>query len=129
MEEGLNNKSLRRKKQMKKVSILTGILVLALAGVAFASEGGAAASGNVNVALICIAAALAVGIPALGCGLGMGTGIGGACSGIARNPEASGKITVTMIIGLALIESLTIYGLVISLILLMANPFKSLMGL
>ena len=107
---------------MKKVSILTSILVLALSTVAFASEGGAAA-GNVNVALICIAAALAVGIPALGCGLGMGTGIGGACSGIARNPEASGKITVTMIIGLALIESLTIYGLVISLILLMANPF------
>ena len=108
---------------MKKVSILTSILVLALASVAFASEGGAAASGGgVNVALICIAAALAVGIPALGCGLGMGTGIGGACSGIARNPEASGKITVTMIIGLALIESLTIYGLVISLILLFANP-------
>src|SRR5210317_2297732 len=106
---------------MKKVSILTSILVLALSTVAFASEGGAAA-GNVNVALICIAAALAVGIPALGCGLGMGTGIGGACSGIARNPEASGKITVTMIIGLALIESLTIYGLVISLILLFANP-------
>ena len=53
----------------------------------------------------------------------MGTAIGGSCSGIARNPEASGKITVTMIIGLALIESLTIYGLVISLILLMANPF------
>ena len=53
---------------------------------------------------------------------GMGAGIGGACSGIARNPEASGKITVTMIIGLALIESLTIYGLVISLILLFANP-------
>ena len=108
---------------MKKVSILTGILVLALSGVAFASEGGgAAAGGTVNVALVCIAAALAVGIPALGCGLGMGTGIGGACSGIARNPEASGKITVTMIIGLALIESLTIYGLVISLILLFANP-------
>jgi F-type H+-transporting ATPase subunit c len=107
---------------MKKVSILTSILVLALSTVAFASEGGAAA-GNVNVALICIAAALAVGIPALGCGLGMGTAIGGSTSGIARNPEASGKITVTMIIGLALIESLTIYGLVISLILLMANPF------
>jgi len=124
LEEGQNNKSLRRKKQMKKVSILTSILVLALSAVAFASEGGAAAAGGtVNVALVCIAAALAVGIPALGCGLGMGTGIGGACSGIARNPEASGKITVTMIIGLALIESLTIYGLVISLILLMANPF------
>jgi len=108
---------------MKKVSILTGILVLALSTVAFASEGGAASGGAVNIALVCIAAALAVGIPAFGCGIGMGTGIGGACSGIARNPEASGKITVTMIIGLALIESLTIYGLVISLILLMANPF------
>ena len=68
------------------------------------------------------AAGLAVGVAALGCGIGMGTGIGGACSGIARNPEASGKITVTMIIGLALIESLTIYGLVIALILLFANP-------
>ena len=116
-------------KLMKKVSILTTLMVLALSTVALASEGGAAAAGNVNVALICIAAALAVGIPALGCGLGMGTAIGGSCSGIARNPEASGKITVTMIIGLALIESLTIYGLVISLILLMANPFKALMGL
>ena len=108
---------------MKKVSILTSILVLALSAVAFASEGGAAAASGVNIALVCVAAALAVGIPALGGGLGMGTAIGGSCSGIARNPEASGKITVTMIIGLALIESLTIYGLVISLILLMANPF------
>ena len=108
---------------MKKVSILTSILVLALSTVAIASEGGAAAAGGVNIALVCVAAALAVGVPGLGCGIGMGTGIGGACSGIARNPEASGKITVTMIIGLALIESLTIYGLVISLILLMANPY------
>ncbi|MDG4475250.1 ATP synthase F0 subunit C [Desulfobacterales bacterium RS19-109] len=91
-----------------------------------ASEAGAEAAAAVapaaNLALICLAAALSVGVAALGCGIGMGAGIGGACSGIARNPEASGKITVTMIIGLALIESLTIYGLVISLILLFANP-------
>ncbi|MBU0674827.1 MAG: ATP synthase F0 subunit C [Proteobacteria bacterium] len=108
---------------MKKVSvsILTVLAVLAVSTVAMASEGGSTASG-VNIALICVAAAMSVGIAALGCGIGMGTGIGGACSGIARNPEASGKITVTMIIGLALIESLTIYGLVISLILLFANP-------
>ncbi len=106
---------------MKKVSILTALMVLGLSTVAMAAEGGASASG-VNIALVCIAAALSVGVAALGCGIGMGSGIGGACSGIARNPEASGKITVTMIIGLALIESLTIYGLVISLILLFANP-------
>ena len=102
-------------------SLLSVLLVLTVSTLAMANEGGAAGSGA-NLALICLAAALSVGIAALGCGIGMGTGIGGACSGIARNPEASGKITVTMIIGLALIESLTIYGLVISLILLFANP-------
>ncbi len=42
--------------------------------------------------------------------------------GIARNPEASGKITVTMLIGLAMIESLCIYALVVALIILYAYP-------
>jgi F-type H+-transporting ATPase subunit c len=109
---------------MKKVGFLTALMVLGLSAVAMASEGGMMEGGHagVNIALLCLAAGLAVGVAALGCGIGMGTGIGGACSGIARNPEASGKITVTMIIGLALIESLTIYGLVIALILLFANP-------
>ncbi len=107
---------------MKKVGILTTALVLGLTSLAMASGDAAAPAGNVNIALVCIAAALSVGIAALGCGLGMGNAVNGACSGTARNPEASGKITVTMIIGLALIESLTIYGLVISLILLYANP-------
>ncbi|MBU0482103.1 MAG: ATP synthase F0 subunit C [Proteobacteria bacterium] len=109
-------------KKLSVSSVLSVLMVMAAATVAMASEGGSAAAGNVNIAVICIAAALSVGVAALGCGIGMGSGIGGACSGIARNPEASGKITVTMIIGLALIESLTIYGLVISLILLFANP-------
>ncbi|MFA7381946.1 MAG: ATP synthase F0 subunit C [Desulfurivibrionaceae bacterium] len=112
---------------MKKAGILSVLMVLAMATGAMAAEHGAemaatTAAPAVNLALVCLAAALSVGVAALGCGIGMGAGIGGACSGIARNPEASGKITVTMIIGLALIESLTIYGLVISLILLFANP-------
>ena len=109
---------------MKKLvtGVMSVLMVLAASTAALAAEHAAAASNDANLALICLAAALSVGIAALGCGIGMGTGIGGACSGIARNPEASGKITVTMIIGLALIESLTIYGLVISLILLFANP-------
>ena len=109
---------------MKKatVSILSILLVLALSGLAMASEGGMSEGPSMIHALVSLAAAVSVGVAALGCGIGMGTGIGGACSGIARNPEASGKIQVNMIIGLALIESLTIYGLVISLILLYANP-------
>ena len=97
-------------------------MVLGVTSLAMASGAEASHATGVNIALICIAAALSVGIAALGCGIGMGSAVGGACTGTARNPEASGKITVTMIIGLALIESLTIYGLVISLILLYANP-------
>ncbi|MBU0484238.1 MAG: ATP synthase F0 subunit C [Proteobacteria bacterium] len=106
---------------MKKVtltSVLSGLMVLVLSGVAMASEAAAAGGVTTATALVYLAAAISVGVAALGCGIGMGTAVGGACSGTARNPEASGKITVTMIIGLALIESLTIYGLVVSLILL-----------
>lgn len=71
---------------------------------------------------IVIAAGLGVGIAACGCGVGMGHATRGACEGIARNPELAGRLTVTMILGIALIESLTIYALVIALILLYANP-------
>ena len=53
----------------------------------------------------------------------MGLGLRGACDGVARNPEVSGKITGTMILAFAFIESLAIYALVISFILLYANPY------
>ncbi|MCK5100847.1 MAG: ATP synthase F0 subunit C [Desulfobacteraceae bacterium] len=68
------------------------------------------------------AAGLAVGIAAFGCGIGQGMGLNGAVAGVARNPEASGKITVTLLIGLAMIESLCIYALVVALILIYAHP-------
>lgn len=68
------------------------------------------------------AAGFGIGIAALGCGLGQGFGLKGAVEGIARNPEASGKVTVTMLIGLAMIESLCIYALVVALILIYAHP-------
>ncbi|MFO7753554.1 MAG: ATP synthase F0 subunit C [Desulfobacteraceae bacterium] len=68
------------------------------------------------------AAGIAIGVAAFGCGIGMGFGVNGAVNGIARNPESSGKVTVTLLIGLALIESLCIYALVIALILIFAHP-------
>lgn len=49
------------------------------------------------------------------CALGMGRAIGAACDGTARNPGAAQDIRTTMIIGLALIESLAIYALVIAI--------------
>jgi len=104
---------------MKKVStvvILTAlILVVAAPGVfAATEEGGSAGLMGMGIAL---ATGLAIGIAALGGGIGQGIAVNGAMEGIARNPGASGKIMTTLIIGLALIESLVIYALVISFIL------------
>ncbi len=61
---------------------------------------------------------LAVGIAALGSGIGLGIAVGKAVEAIGRQPEASGKILTTMIIGAALIEALTIYALIIFFITL-----------
>lgn len=63
-----------------------------------------------------IAAALAVGVAAFGCGLGQGRAAAAALEGIARNPAAYSKIFTPLIISLALIESLAIYGLLVALI-------------
>lgn len=69
-----------------------------------------------------LAAGFGIAIAAFGCGIGQGLGLKSAVEGIARNPEAAGKIQVAMILGLAFIESLCIYALVIALILLYAAP-------
>jgi F-type H+-transporting ATPase subunit c len=71
-----------------------------------------------------IAAALAIGLAAIGPGIGQGNAAGQAVEGIARQPEAEGKIRGTLLLTLAFMESLTIYGLVIALVLLFANPFS-----
>jgi F-type H+-transporting ATPase subunit c len=78
--------------------------------------------GNLQLALICVGAALSIGLAGLGAGIGIGSVGNGACQGLARNPEVQPKLMVFMILGMALAESVAIYGLVISLILLYANP-------
>ena len=83
---------------------------------------------TLSLALICIGAALSIGLAGFVAGIGMGAGLRGACEGVARNPEAKGTITTTMIIGMALCESIAIYGLVIAFILLYANPFSTALG-
>ena len=72
-----------------------------------------------------LAAALGLGLAAAGCGIAQGIAVGKAVEGVARQPQESGKIQTLMLIGLAIIESLTIYALVIALILIYANPFKA----
>jgi len=60
---------------------------------------------------------IGLGIAALGCGLGIGRAVSSAMEAMARQPEASGKIQIGMIIGAAFIEALTIYAFVTALIL------------
>lgn len=69
-----------------------------------------------------LAAGLGIGIAAAGCGLGQGRAAAAALEGIARNPNASDKLFTPMILGLALIESLAIYALVIAILLLNKVP-------
>ncbi|WP_297574676.1 F0F1 ATP synthase subunit C [uncultured Campylobacter sp.] len=69
-----------------------------------------------------IAAAFVLGVPALGGALAMGNTSAAVISGIARNPGVGSRLTTTMFISLAMIEAQVIYGLVIALLLLYANP-------
>ena len=105
---------------MRKIRMiaLNTVALMGMASMAFAATLDSAALGST-----CLAAALGIGIAAFGCGIGMGLGLKGACEGVARNPDVSGKITGTMILAFAFIESLAIYALVISFILLYANPY------
>ena len=77
-------------------------------------------------AIVLAASAIGAGLAAIagiGAGIGEGFAVGKACEAIGREPEASGGVTRTMFIGCAVAESTGIYGLVIALILLFANPF------
>jgi len=97
------------------------LLLLALAGVAFASEGNVA--NETLKAYSVIAAGVGLGLAALGGAIGMGHTAAATIAGTARNPGLGGKLMTTMFIALAMIEAQVIYTLVIALIALYANPF------
>lgn len=74
--------------------------------------------------------ALAAGLGALaglGSGLGQGFAAGKAAEAVGRQPESRGAILSTMLIGAAVAETSSVYGLIIALILLMANPLVNLL--
>jgi F-type H+-transporting ATPase subunit c len=100
-------------------------LALAAEPAAAGAAAGAAASLGGFFGAAVTAAGFGMGIAAFGTGIGQGIGINKAVEGIARNPEASGKITVTLLIGLAMIESIAIYALVVALIILYAYPMTA----
>jgi F-type H+-transporting ATPase subunit c len=96
----------------------SALFTLLVTASAYAQEaaGGAAAFGDRDK-IIGLAAGLGIGIAAFGGALGQGRAAAAALDGIARNPGASDKIFTPMILGLALIESLVIYALIIAILL------------
>ena len=91
---------------MSKVFMVMSALCFAMP--AFAQGG---TTGGTN--WVAVAAGIAMAIASAGCGLGQGRAAAAANEGIARNPSASGAIQTALIIGLAFIESLAIYTLLI----------------
>ncbi|MDA8171207.1 MAG: ATP synthase F0 subunit C [Nitrospiraceae bacterium] len=115
-------------KKLFSVLLLAAVMLLLVAPIAFGADAATAASPDAGklsyYAMAVLGCAIGIGLAALGTGIGQGFGVRGACEGVARNPGASGKITTTLIIGLAMIESLAIYALVVVLIVFFVNPFK-----
>ena len=100
------------------VFFTTFVGVMLVSAVAFAQGTGGADNMYTVAAWAVIGQALAIGVAAFGGALGQGRAAAAALEGIARNPSASGRIFTPFILGLALIESLVIYALIISFQLL-----------
>lgn len=100
----------------KKISFVV-ITALLFSFASFADVDSAAESSSIANAAYAIAAAIAIAVAALGGTLGQGRAAAAALEGIARNPSASGKIFVPMILSMALIESLVLFGLIIAFII------------
>ena len=79
------------------------------------------------LAFSAIGAGLAM-IAGIGPGIGQGYAAGKGAEAVGRQPEAQGDIIKTMLLGAAVAETTGIYGLVIALILLFANPLVKLLG-
>jgi F-type H+-transporting ATPase subunit c len=98
--------------------MMTSLVVMGISSVAFAQDATAIEVAKIsNGGMIALACGLGIGLAALGGALGQGRTAAAALEGIARNPASADRIFTPMILGLALIESLVIYALIIAFIL------------
>ena len=77
--------------------------------------------------LSAIAAAIGMGIAACGIGLGQAGAAGRAAEAVARQPEESGKILQTMLVGQAIAETTGIFTFILSIVLLFINPLVDML--
>ena len=108
---------------MRRSLIAAGMAVLAFPGLALAAEAWAAGGGWIGPFAV-IAAGVGMAIASGLCGLGQGRAVAAAVEAMGRQPGAAARIQTALIIGLALIESLAIYVLVVAMILLFVQPIK-----
>lgn len=94
-------------------SVGSFLLILMVAGLAFAQDGAGVAASQSG--LIAIAAAIAVGVAAVGSAAAQGRAAAAALEGIARNPQASGNIFVPLVLSLAFPETLVIFAFIIAI--------------
>ncbi|MGH7796774.1 MAG: ATP synthase F0 subunit C [Candidatus Binatia bacterium] len=102
---------------MKRLFVLSATVFLSLitSGVTLAAEG--AGVSDSRGAAIAIAAGVAVAIAAFGAALGQGRVGASAMESIGRNPNAADKLFLPLVLTLALLEALALYGFVIAIIL------------
>jgi F-type H+-transporting ATPase subunit c len=108
---------------VRRSLILAALAVLAVPGLALAQQPEAGPGnwiGPVAILVAGFAMAFAAGLGSLG----QARAIAAAVEAIARQPGAAARIQTAMIIGLALIESLAIYVLVVAMILLFVQPIR-----
>jgi F-type H+-transporting ATPase subunit c len=98
---------------MKKLLVLLALLMFA---VPMFAQGTAPAAASPNNHWIWITSGFAMAIASGLCGLGQARAVAACAEGMARNPGAAGSIRFALILGLALIESLALYTLVIILL-------------
>ena len=105
-------------KKLATSTLAATLLTFFWSSVAFAQEKGVP-SNEMDVKMwAAIGAGIAIGLGVLGGSMGQGRAASSALEGIARNPGAAAKIQTPMILGLALIESLVLFALVVSLFIL-----------
>jgi F-type H+-transporting ATPase subunit c len=120
------------------VLLLAFLFIFGFAGAAMAAgdsgedatKGGGsnelAVTGAKGFAYTAIAAVFAMAIAAFGAALGQARAANAALDGTARQPEASGKLQVQMLLAIVFMETLAIYTLVLGLIIMFINPLQGL---
>lgn len=104
--------------QLKRITLLAVLALLALPSAAFA-QGGTTAAGPTLIPLngaIAIGACIGAGLAIIGAGIGIGRIGGQAVDATARQPEAGGRIFTSMIIAAALVEGAALFAVILCLL-------------